>query len=56
MRARSDDETDPGERWPWTVDVDPLLVIPMLEHAPPVEAIGVPGALDQPAVAYPHLA
>jgi hypothetical protein len=29
------------DRWPWTVAVDPLLVIPLLEHAPPVEAIGV---------------
>jgi hypothetical protein len=29
-------------RWPWTVEVEPLLVIPRLENAPPVEAIGVP--------------
>jgi hypothetical protein len=29
-------------RWPWTVAVEPLLVIPRLENAPPVEAIGVP--------------
>lgn len=36
------EETAPGTRWPWTVAVDPLLVIPILEHAPPVEAIGVP--------------
>lgn len=36
------EQTDPGGRWPWTVTVDPLLVIPNLEHAPPVEAIGVP--------------
>jgi hypothetical protein len=28
-------------RWPWTVRVDPLLVIPDLDAAPPVEAIGV---------------
>jgi hypothetical protein len=35
-------ETNPGTRWPWTVDVEPLLVIPVLEHAPPVEAMGVP--------------
>ena len=28
-------------RWPWTVDVEPLLVIPRLANAPPVEAIGV---------------
>jgi hypothetical protein len=36
------EETAPGTRWPWTVAVDPLLVIPVLEHAPPIEAIGVP--------------
>jgi hypothetical protein len=36
------EETSPGTRWPWTVAVEPLLVIPLLEHAPPVEAIGVP--------------
>jgi hypothetical protein len=35
-------ETRPGQRWPWTVEVEPLIVIPILEHAPPVEAIGVP--------------
>jgi hypothetical protein len=29
-------------RWPWTVAVEPLLVIPRLTGAPPVEAIGVP--------------
>jgi hypothetical protein len=29
-------------RWPWTVDVEPLLVVPLLSNAPPVEAIGVP--------------
>ena len=34
--------TRPGTRWPWTVDVEPLLAIPLLDHAPPVEAIGVP--------------
>jgi hypothetical protein len=34
--------TRPGERWPWTVAVEPLLVIPVLDAAPPVEAIGVP--------------
>jgi hypothetical protein len=28
-------------RWPWIVRVEPLLVIPDLEVAPPVEAIGV---------------
>jgi hypothetical protein len=34
--------TRPGTRWPWTVDVEPLLAIPLLDRAPPVEAIGVP--------------
>ena len=31
-----------SERWPWTVAVEPLVVIPRLENAPPIEAIGVP--------------
>ncbi|MDX6698293.1 MAG: hypothetical protein QOE65_1690 [Solirubrobacteraceae bacterium] len=35
------DEHPVSARWPWTVDVEPLLVIPRLENAPPVEAIGV---------------
>jgi hypothetical protein len=32
----------PGTRWPWTVEVEPLLLVPRLDAAPPVEAIGVP--------------
>ena len=28
-------------RWPWTVATEPLLVVPSLDAAPPVEAIGV---------------
>ena len=28
-------------RWPWTIAVEPLLVVPTLDAAPPVEAIGV---------------
>jgi hypothetical protein len=28
-------------RWPWSIAVEPLLVIPHMENAPPVEAIGV---------------
>ena len=36
------EQTMPGTRWPWTVDVEPLLAIPLLDRAPPVEAIGVP--------------
>jgi hypothetical protein len=35
-------QTRPGTRWPWTVAVEPLVVIPRLDVAPPVEAIGVP--------------
>jgi hypothetical protein len=40
------DAVPPGEaarsaRWPWWVPIEPLLVVPLLEHAPPVEAIGV---------------
>ncbi|HET6549167.1 MAG TPA: hypothetical protein VFG79_11950 [Solirubrobacter sp.] len=32
----------PGtDRWPWTVAVEPLVAIPLLDRAPPVEAIGV---------------
>jgi hypothetical protein len=33
----------PGtDRWPWSVLVEPLVAIPVLDRAPPVEAIGVP--------------
>ena len=28
-------------RWPWIVEIETLLVIPVLDAAPPVEAIGV---------------
>jgi hypothetical protein len=34
--------SDGSPRWPWTVAVEPLLVVPVLSNAPPVEAIGVP--------------
>ena len=36
-------EPEPREhpRWPWTVRIEPLLVVPVLDAAPPVEAIGV---------------
>jgi hypothetical protein len=40
--AEEPELTRPGTRWPWTVAVEPLLVIPRLDAAPPVEAIGVP--------------
>jgi hypothetical protein len=28
-------------RWPWAVPIETLLVVPVLDAAPPVEAIGV---------------
>jgi hypothetical protein len=36
-------EPEPREhpRWPWIVRIEPLLVVPVLDAAPPVEAIGV---------------
>jgi hypothetical protein len=36
------DEEPLSARWPWSVAVEPLLVVPLLENAPPVEALGVP--------------
>jgi hypothetical protein len=38
---------DPG-RWPWSVPVELLIVVPLLRNAPPVEAIGVaPRSMSQ---------
>jgi hypothetical protein len=38
---------DPG-RWPWSVAVELLVVVPVLSNAPPVEAIGVaPRSMSQ---------
>ena len=39
----------PGSaRWPWSVEVELLLVVPLLSNAPPVEAIGVaPRSMSQ---------
>ena len=36
-------EPEPREhpRWPWTIEIETLLVVPVLDAAPPVEAIGV---------------
>jgi hypothetical protein len=36
-------EPQPREhpRWPWTVEMETLLLVPVLDAAPPVEAIGV---------------
>ena len=36
-----DPEPRDHPRWPWTVPIETLLVIPVLDAAPPVEAIGV---------------
>jgi len=35
-------------RWPWIVPIEALLVVPVLDAAPPVEAIGVaPRSMSQ---------
>jgi hypothetical protein len=35
-------------RWPWTVEVEPLLAVPLVHAAPPVEACGVmPRSMSQ---------
>ena len=35
-------------RWPWSVAIEPLLVVPLLSNAPPVEAIGIaPRSMSQ---------
>ena len=35
-------------RWPWWVAIEPLVVVPHLENAPPIEAIGVaPRSMSQ---------
>jgi hypothetical protein len=36
------DQHSTSQRWPWTVEVEPLLLIPRLDDAPPVEALGIP--------------
>jgi hypothetical protein len=41
VEALEDPEPREHPRWPWTVAVEPLLVVPLLDAAPPVEAIGV---------------
>jgi hypothetical protein len=43
-------QCDPArsERWPWSVGVELLVVVPVLSNAPPVEAIGVaPRSMSQ---------
>jgi hypothetical protein len=37
-----------AERWPWSVSVELLVVVPVLSNAPPLEAIGVaPRSMSQ---------
>jgi hypothetical protein len=37
-----------AQRWPWSVQIELLLVVPVLSNAPPVEAIGVaPRSMSQ---------
>jgi hypothetical protein len=39
--------SDPA-RWPWSVEVEPLIVIPRLDDAPPVQALGIaPRSMSQ---------
>ena len=41
-------ENPMAARWPWSVQVELLLVVPVLSNAPPVEAIGVaPRSMSQ---------
>jgi hypothetical protein len=41
VEAVSEPFTRDHPRWPWVIEVEPLLVVPRLADAPPVEAIGV---------------
>jgi hypothetical protein len=41
VEALEEPEPRDHPRWPWTIAVEPLLVVPTLDAAPPVEAIGV---------------
>jgi hypothetical protein len=48
VEVAGDPEEVEHPRWPWIVRVEPLLVIPDLDAAPPVEAIGVvPRSMSQ---------
>ena len=43
-----DDEHPVSARWPWTVPVEPLLAVPLVHVAPPVETAGVlPRSMSQ---------
>ena len=41
VEATGEPEPRDHPRWPWTIAIEPLLVVPVLDAAPPVEAIGV---------------
>ena len=41
VEAIGDPERREHPRWPWAIATEPLLVVPVLDAAPPVEAIGV---------------
>ena len=41
VEAMGEPELRDHPRWPWTIAIEPLLVVPVLDAAPPVEAIGV---------------
>jgi hypothetical protein len=41
VEAVAEPERREHPRWPWTIAVEPLLIVPVLDAAPPVEAIGV---------------
>ena len=48
VEAVAEPERREHPRWPWTIAVEPLLVIPDLDVAPPVDAIGVfPRSMSQ---------
>ena len=47
-RGHSRGEERDHPRWPWTVAIETLLLVPVLDAAPPVEAIGVaPRSMSQ---------
>jgi hypothetical protein len=48
VEALEEPERRDHPRWPWTITTEPLLVVPVLDAAPPVEAIGVaPRSMSQ---------
>ena len=40
--APPSEEQPLSERWSWSVEVEPLVIVPLLSNAPPVEALGIP--------------